>query len=275
MFEIASQIFICLLLAAVIGGVIGYLLGKLSCQKSGGNGSHIIEKDRECQEQVEKSTDNESTNRVDEDSDIERDRKSFIESIREDESLKTAVSNPKDKDLDDKRDENGDKDGETDEKSDSQAPALDPVPAPVPAPAPTSTSNSNSNSNSVATDKIKDENKKDRDTEERKGENVEEDKQKTAPKGIDKPRDGKKNDLKRIKGIGPKIEERLNSLGIFHYDQIASWTKKEVNWVNSFLHFSGRIEREDWIGQAKILAEGGETEFAKRVDAGRVPSSKK
>ncbi|MDX5369017.1 MAG: NADH-quinone oxidoreductase subunit E, partial [Alphaproteobacteria bacterium] len=40
------------------------------------------------------------------------------------------------------------------------------------------------------------------------------------------------------------------------------------------LKFKGRIERDDWIGQAKVLAEGGETEFSKRVEKGDVPSSK-
>ncbi len=97
----------------------------------------------------------------------------------------------------------------------------------------------------------------------------------TAPKGIIKPRNGKKDDLVRIKGIGLKTEAKLNSLGIFHYDQIANWTKEEIGWVNSFLHFSGRIEREDWVSQAKILRDGEDTEFAKRVDAGKVPSSKR
>ncbi|MEZ5955253.1 MAG: NADH-quinone oxidoreductase subunit NuoE [Hyphomonas sp.] len=81
------------------------------------------------------------------------------------------------------------------------------------------------------------------------------------------------DDLKRIKGIGPKNEDALNELGIFTFKQIAEWTPANVDWVEDFLSFPGRIEREDWIAQAKLLAGGGETEFSKRVDAGDVPSS--
>ncbi|MAU67619.1 NADH-quinone oxidoreductase subunit NuoE [Hyphomonas sp.] len=81
------------------------------------------------------------------------------------------------------------------------------------------------------------------------------------------------DDLKRIKGIGPKNEDALNELGIYTFKQIAEWTPENVDWVEDFMSFPGRIEREDWITQAKTLAEGGETEFSKRVDAGDVPSS--
>jgi len=81
------------------------------------------------------------------------------------------------------------------------------------------------------------------------------------------------DDLKRIKGIGPKNEDALNELGIYTFKQIAEWTPENVDWVEDFMSFPGRIEREDWIGQAKTLATGGETEFSKRVDAGDVPSS--
>ena len=81
------------------------------------------------------------------------------------------------------------------------------------------------------------------------------------------------DDLKRIKGIGPKNEDALNELGIYTFKQIAGWTPANVDWVEDFLSFPGRIAREDWIGQAKTLATGGETEFSKRVDAGDVPSS--
>jgi len=82
------------------------------------------------------------------------------------------------------------------------------------------------------------------------------------------------DDLKRVKGIGPKNEDALNELGIYTFKQIAEWTPENVDWVEDFLSFPGRIERENWIGQAKLLAAGGETEFSKRVDAGEVPSSK-
>ena len=85
---------------------------------------------------------------------------------------------------------------------------------------------------------------------------------------------GGADDLKRIKGIGPKNENALNELGIYTFAQIAEWTDAQVNWVESRLEFPGRIQREEWISQAKLLASGGETEFSKRVDAGEVESSK-
>ncbi|MEM6535093.1 MAG: NADH-quinone oxidoreductase subunit NuoE [Pseudomonadota bacterium] len=84
---------------------------------------------------------------------------------------------------------------------------------------------------------------------------------------------GEGDDLKRIKGIGPVNEDALNELGIFKFAQIAAWTPANVDWVEDSLSFPGRIEREDWIGQATALAAGDETEFSKRVDAGDVPSS--
>ncbi|TVP71997.1 MAG: NADH-quinone oxidoreductase subunit E [Rhodobacteraceae bacterium] len=76
---------------------------------------------------------------------------------------------------------------------------------------------------------------------------------------------GAADDLKRIKGVGPKLEGLLNSLGVFHFWQVASWGTEEVAWVDENLEgFRGRVSRDDWVAQAKILAEGGETEFSKR-----------
>lgn len=73
------------------------------------------------------------------------------------------------------------------------------------------------------------------------------------PAALPGPRDGLGDDLRRIKGIGPQNAARLNFLGIYHYDQIAAWLPPEVRWVGAYLSFPGRIEREDWIGQAKAL----------------------
>lgn len=75
------------------------------------------------------------------------------------------------------------------------------------------------------------------------------------PLGLDAPRDGKKDNLKEIKGIGPKIEEKLNGMGIFHVDQIAAWDRKTIKWVDEHLSFKGRIDREKWVPQAKALAK--------------------
>jgi len=75
------------------------------------------------------------------------------------------------------------------------------------------------------------------------------------PKTLPKPREGGKNDLKRIKGVGPKIEQKLNELGIYHFDQIAAWDSQTVDWVDDYLSFKGRIKRDRWIDQAKELAK--------------------
>ena len=74
--------------------------------------------------------------------------------------------------------------------------------------------------------------------------------------------------MKKIKGVGPKLEGLLHSMGFYHFDQIAAWTDKEAEWVDDELSFKGRILRDDWIGQAKELASGRETEFSKRVGEG-------
>jgi len=78
------------------------------------------------------------------------------------------------------------------------------------------------------------------------------------------------DDIKRIKGVGAVIEKTLNDLGIYQFSQIASWDSNNVAWVENFLAFPGRIERESWISQANTLASGGTTDFAQRVDKGDV-----
>ena len=68
------------------------------------------------------------------------------------------------------------------------------------------------------------------------------------------PRGNRPDDLLVIKGIGPVNKRKLNEHGIFHFDQIAAWTKADIATAEAYLEFDGRIEREDWIGQAKKLA---------------------
>ena len=75
------------------------------------------------------------------------------------------------------------------------------------------------------------------------------------PKPLDAP-NGAADDLKKISGVGPKLEERLNGLGIYHYSQIAAFTPENVAWVDGYLSFKGRITRDDWIGQAGMLMAG-------------------
>jgi len=81
-------------------------------------------------------------------------------------------------------------------------------------------------------------------------------------------------DLKRIRGIGVLIEKKLNQMGIVAYEQIANWTAEEIDRVSQSLDFKGRIERENWVEQARILASGGTTEFSRRVDRGEVETSR-
>lgn len=84
---------------------------------------------------------------------------------------------------------------------------------------------------------------------------------KNRPVGIARP--ANPEDLKMISGVGPKIEGILHSLGIYTFAQVASWKKAEREWVDGYLKFKGRIEREDWVKQAKALAKGGEAEYIK------------
>lgn len=75
-----------------------------------------------------------------------------------------------------------------------------------------------------------------------------------GPKRLKKA-EGKADDLKKISGVGPKLERTLNNLGFWHFSQIAEWTKEDVAIVDDELSFKGRIERDDWIKQAKALAK--------------------
>ncbi|MHA3914715.1 hypothetical protein [Halovulum sp. GXIMD14793] len=91
------------------------------------------------------------------------------------------------------------------------------------------------------------------------------------PETLSAARDGKPDNLKEIKGVGPKMERMLNELGFYHFDQIAKWTDQQVAWVDANLEgFKGRVSRDEWVAQAKILATGAETDFSKRVDRGDV-----
>jgi len=78
----------------------------------------------------------------------------------------------------------------------------------------------------------------------------------SKPSGIDGPRGGVADDLKRINGVGGQLEKLLHSMGFYHFDQIANWTEDEVTWVDDNLEgFKGRVTRDEWIAQAKNLAK--------------------
>jgi predicted flap endonuclease-1-like 5' DNA nuclease len=73
------------------------------------------------------------------------------------------------------------------------------------------------------------------------------------------------DDLKQIKGIGPKLENLLNSLGVTSYAQIAAWDETDIVRIDAQLGpFQGRIRRDDWPAQARLLAAGDRAGFEAR-----------
>lgn len=93
---------------------------------------------------------------------------------------------------------------------------------------------------------------------------------KPAPKPA-KAAKAKPDDLKQIKGVGPKLEDLLHENGVTRFDQIAAWTESEIDsFAEKIGSMGGRIRSDDWVAQAKILSEGGSTEFAQRVKKGDV-----
>jgi len=74
------------------------------------------------------------------------------------------------------------------------------------------------------------------------------------PKLLTKARGGKADDLKKIKGVGPKLEKELNAAGVYHFDQVAGWSAEEILWADQHLvSFKGRVSRDNWVEQAKEL----------------------
>ena len=85
------------------------------------------------------------------------------------------------------------------------------------------------------------------------------------PRTMKSPRKAGADDLKMIKGVGPKLEKLLNTLGFYHFDQIAKWSAEELSWVDENLEgFKGRASRDEWVSQASALAKGEMTEFSSR-----------
>ncbi len=77
------------------------------------------------------------------------------------------------------------------------------------------------------------------------------------PEMLAAARNGQPDDLKQLSGVGPKLEQTLHGMGIFHFDQIASWGPQELAWMDANLQgFKGRASRDGWVAQAKALAAG-------------------
>ena len=79
---------------------------------------------------------------------------------------------------------------------------------------------------------------------------------KSEAKALFKTPKGEPDDLKKISGVGPVLEKKINALGITKFRQIAGFSKDDIAKVDEVLNFKGRIEREDWLGQAAKLAKG-------------------
>lgn len=171
MLAIASQIIICLILAALIGGVIGYLLGKASCAEK-----------NKCHKEVENK-----------------------HALHIDQRNNTTVE--------------------------------------------TETAHLNEKEAKVQAVGVK-------------------------PTLLSEAREGGKDNLQLIKGVGKVLEEVLNETGIYHFDQIANLSDDEIKWLDNSMSFPGRIRREAWVAQSKELARGKSTEFSERVEQGKVSSSK-
>ena len=76
---------------------------------------------------------------------------------------------------------------------------------------------------------------------------------------------GDPDNLMDVKGIGPALNKLLVSLGVTRFDQIAAWTSEHVAIVDGHLGaFKGRIERDSWVVQARLLADGAVEEFERR-----------
>lgn len=81
--------------------------------------------------------------------------------------------------------------------------------------------------------------------------------------------DGNGDDLTLIKGVGPRLAATLESLGVTSLSQIAAWDDAEIDRIDSQLgRFEGRIRRDDWPGQARLLADGKSAEFSAKYGAG-------
>lgn len=88
---------------------------------------------------------------------------------------------------------------------------------------------------------------------------------KTKPELLITPRNGKADDLTKIKGIGTAIQGKLNKAGIYHYDQLVDLNAEQQKWLGEQINFRGRVEREDWVNQSKKILKASEPKGAKKA----------
>lgn len=77
------------------------------------------------------------------------------------------------------------------------------------------------------------------------------------PPTLPAPRNGAADDFTLIEDVSVLQQTTLYSIGVFHFDQIAAWTPEHVAWVDQYLRLRGRIDAEEWVVQARELAERG------------------
>jgi predicted flap endonuclease-1-like 5' DNA nuclease len=87
-----------------------------------------------------------------------------------------------------------------------------------------------------------------------------------GPERLKAARKGRADDLKEIEGIGPAMEKLVNSMGFYHFDQLASWSEADVALVDAEMKtFKGRITRDKWVAQARIIVTEGLEAFRERA----------
>lgn len=186
MLEIASEIIICLLLAALIGFALGYLVGKSQSQKSKAVTPSEIEENTEKKE-------------------LEKEEQEIEELTVEEPMKENTVAE------------------ETNVSEDIEIPT--------------------ENAIEKALEALEDI----EEIETAQDETVEGQK----PELLSEPRNGEKDNLTDIKGIGPKVEEKLNASGIYHFEQIANWTEENMIWLEAHTLFASRAKKELWIEESK------------------------
>lgn len=90
------------------------------------------------------------------------------------------------------------------------------------------------------------------------------------PQALAAARNGKSDVLQEIEGVGPSLEKLCHDLGIFHFDQIASWGPAEIAWMDGNLKgFKGRVTRDKWVPQARLIVAEGVDAFRIRAKSNK------
>ena len=273
MLEIASQMILCLLLAALLGFIIGYLFGKGTCASDDcGSDIETNHTDTHSSHDTHGIASTSHTSTTDVKSSVDTTSAVAASTIAATQATHTSADtkvNHASNEIQDNTSVSSTSTSSKEVSSSTKSTQDSTSPSEVSTKSTNTKDSSKAQANTSVVTNTTTSNSTDTATTENQAENNE------KPVLLSEPRNGKKDNLSRIKGIGMKIEEALNEIGIYHFDQIAAWDAENITWADSTLGFPGRAEREQWVSQAKALDAGEETEFSKRVDAGEVSSSKK